>query len=71
MKARTKRRAKRAAEIGTATVIVLGLGAGVIGVALYNHFKAPVVAPPLVPGLTPVTLPPGTVTDATSALNPR
>jgi hypothetical protein len=40
-KRRGHRKTKRAAEIGTATAIVLGLGAAVGGIVLYNHFKAP------------------------------
>lgn len=47
------KKTKRAAELGTATVIVLGLGAAVAGVALYNHFKATPAPAPLTPGLTP------------------
>jgi hypothetical protein len=67
-----RRKAKRAAEIGTATAIVLGLGAAVVGVALYNHFKAPATTPPLVPGLNPSPVnPPTTATPTPIAPNPR
>jgi hypothetical protein len=60
------RKTKRAAEISTAVVIVLGLGAAVAGVALYNHLKPVTPAPlppnsPVPPGLLPNPNPPPAV----------
>lgn len=39
--AKRRKRAKRAAEVGVTTAIVLGLGAVVAGVAIYEWTKAP------------------------------
>jgi hypothetical protein len=62
-KRRGHKKTKRAAEISTAVVIVLGLGAAVAGVALYNHLKPVTPAPlppnsPVPPGLLPNPSPP-------------
>jgi hypothetical protein len=62
MAKRGHKKTKRAAEVSAAVVILLGLGAGVVGVMLYNHNKQATTTPtppalpppnaPIAPGLT-------------------
>jgi hypothetical protein len=49
MAKRGHKKTKRAAEVSAAIVIVLGLGAGALGVMLYNHNKQTTATPPSVP----------------------
>jgi hypothetical protein len=49
MAKRGHKKMKRAAEVSAAVVILLGLGAGALGVMLYNHNKQAAATPPIPP----------------------
>ena len=66
MASKRRRRAKRAAEVGVTTAIVLGLGAVVAGVAIYEWTKAP----PTVPGNPAQLTPTGTGVQTAIGPNP-
>jgi hypothetical protein len=47
------KKTKRAAEVSAAVIILLGLGAGVVGVMIYNHNKQAATPLPPLPPLPP------------------